>query len=733
MNRIFTFAIVSTLVSVGTSAMAFQSVVPNGRVPEQVGPHLPTRTLTLVSPVTQVEEVVSQVEGVVSPVEVPVAPQQANGLILTPQATVETVVQESAALVVPQSAPSSTFDIQKVEVAAPVATEADGLVVAVEPLVTESMPEVVISETGELAPAVKFLQADEVVTPSTMIKEYAIPTPTVVESAIKEGGGQVLPIDGHLPETAAIIVDSSIEPSIASHTSETIGTTQVAAPGSVSVGTTTTAVTANSTTATAATAATAGATATTTATTAGTAATAGRVTKAQPQKPTRVRTFAKKPQRQRQRKAAGAWWAFLPILLLPLLCLGWLSWRLLRRERAGAVKQRRSAGDSAKTAVSWDKPHSSPSTVQTHTQEIASAREPATTFESKRKSVSKVAVEANGATASAELTKATDASTSEKVEFVEIPVSDSNQDVAATQTVTTSKIVAAREQTTEVAQSATSAVAGTATISTVGKSTLVEDSVEVKNDAEVVQGGQESVRPQASRNPQKCGSKQDGSTSSTEILSRSSSDDLTKIHGIGPKTAELLRFSGITTFSALNEVPTARTEEILKTAGSKFSLIDSSRWQTQAGFAMNGDWDRLKQWQNDYCIAVSKSDANANSARNASTVVDASSSDNLIRIRGIGPATRAVLNAKGIHCFAQVAKMSPQQLSDLFADQQSRFQMQNTSSWPSQAQSFLRLRLSTEDAETELLDDVNEIRSIASGSISTGNSSSVSRLETEIK
>jgi hypothetical protein len=46
MNRIFTFAIVSTLVSVGTSVMAFQSVVPNGRVPEQVGPHLPTRTLT---------------------------------------------------------------------------------------------------------------------------------------------------------------------------------------------------------------------------------------------------------------------------------------------------------------------------------------------------------------------------------------------------------------------------------------------------------------------------------------------------------------------------------------------------------------------------------------------------------------------------------------------------------------------------------------------------------------
>jgi predicted flap endonuclease-1-like 5' DNA nuclease len=239
--------------------------------------------------------------------------------------------------------------------------------------------------------------------------------------------------------------------------------------------------------------------------------------------------------------------------------------------------------------------------VQTYTPEIASAREPATTFESKRKSVSKVAVEANGAAASAELTKATDASTSEKVEFVEIPVSDSNQDVAATQTVTTSKIVAAREQTTEVAQSATSAVAGTAAISTVGKSTLVEDSVEVKNDAEVVQGGQESVRPQASRNPQKCGSKQDGSTSSTEILSRSSSDDLTKIHGIGPKTAELLRVSGITTFSALNEVPTARTEEILKTAGSKFALIDSSRWQTQAGFAMNGDWDRLKQWQNDYC------------------------------------------------------------------------------------------------------------------------------------
>ena len=71
-------------------------------------------------------------------------------------------------------------------------------------------------------------------------------------------------------------------------------------------------------------------------------------------------------------------------------------------------------------------------------------------------------------------------------------------------------------------------------------------------------------------------------------------EDLTKVRGIGPATAELLQDAGITTFKALAETGTARLQEILDAGGTKFDAIDPSSWCRQAQFQLSGSWGRAQ-------------------------------------------------------------------------------------------------------------------------------------------
>ena len=75
------------------------------------------------------------------------------------------------------------------------------------------------------------------------------------------------------------------------------------------------------------------------------------------------------------------------------------------------------------------------------------------------------------------------------------------------------------------------------------------------------------------------------------------SDDLTKIEGIGPKVAELLNSSSITTFKKLAETPVEAIKDILTAAGGIMANMNPSTWPDQAQLAAAGEWDKLKQWQ----------------------------------------------------------------------------------------------------------------------------------------
>jgi small subunit ribosomal protein S1 len=74
-------------------------------------------------------------------------------------------------------------------------------------------------------------------------------------------------------------------------------------------------------------------------------------------------------------------------------------------------------------------------------------------------------------------------------------------------------------------------------------------------------------------------------------------DDLKKVEGIGPKIEELLHAAGIITFADLAKADVAVVKEVLNAAGSRYQMHDPTSWPMQAEMAASGEWDKLKEWQ----------------------------------------------------------------------------------------------------------------------------------------
>ena len=74
-------------------------------------------------------------------------------------------------------------------------------------------------------------------------------------------------------------------------------------------------------------------------------------------------------------------------------------------------------------------------------------------------------------------------------------------------------------------------------------------------------------------------------------------DDLKKIWGIGPKVEQVFNDNGIYLFAQLASVPPDRITEILRRAGSRFSMSTGKlhdTWPEQARLADKDDWDGFK-------------------------------------------------------------------------------------------------------------------------------------------
>ncbi len=76
-----------------------------------------------------------------------------------------------------------------------------------------------------------------------------------------------------------------------------------------------------------------------------------------------------------------------------------------------------------------------------------------------------------------------------------------------------------------------------------------------------------------------------------------STDDLTKVEGIGPKIQELCNGIGIHTYDQLAYTPIALLQQMLDDAGSRFTMHKPGTWPAQSSLAAQGLWDQLKAWQ----------------------------------------------------------------------------------------------------------------------------------------
>jgi predicted flap endonuclease-1-like 5' DNA nuclease len=69
-------------------------------------------------------------------------------------------------------------------------------------------------------------------------------------------------------------------------------------------------------------------------------------------------------------------------------------------------------------------------------------------------------------------------------------------------------------------------------------------------------------------------------------------DDLTQLHGIGPRIESILNDGGITSYNQLEHANTSDLRQIIATGGAlPPASLDS--WPTQATYAVRGDWSGL--------------------------------------------------------------------------------------------------------------------------------------------
>lgn len=76
-----------------------------------------------------------------------------------------------------------------------------------------------------------------------------------------------------------------------------------------------------------------------------------------------------------------------------------------------------------------------------------------------------------------------------------------------------------------------------------------------------------------------------------------SEEDLTKIEGIGPKVAKVLRDAGIRNFDSLARADAAEVKSVLNEAG--LQMMSPEGWIEQAELAAKGDWDGLQKLQDE--------------------------------------------------------------------------------------------------------------------------------------
>ncbi len=167
-------------------------------------------------------------------------------------------------------------------------------------------------------------------------------------------------------------------------------------------------------------------------------------------------------------------------------------------------------------------------------------------------------------------------------------------------------------------------------------------------------------------------------------------DDLTKIEGIGPKIAELLRGNGIDSFATLSRADVAKLWSILDKGGTRFKLANPGTWPAQAEYAVRGEWAGLKSYQDKLYVGIQlygdiPAEVVIDVAAAKAAGFDLKGPDDLEAVEGIGPKIAQLLRQHGIATFIQLASASPAEISAILQRGGPDFRIANPGTWPEQA------------------------------------------------
>ena len=74
-------------------------------------------------------------------------------------------------------------------------------------------------------------------------------------------------------------------------------------------------------------------------------------------------------------------------------------------------------------------------------------------------------------------------------------------------------------------------------------------------------------------------------------------NDLKLVEGIGPKIEDLLKDAGVVNLAILAQTNPDDIKALLDKEGERFRLADPTTWPKQAQMAVDGNWERLEEYQ----------------------------------------------------------------------------------------------------------------------------------------
>ncbi|MCB0669129.1 MAG: hypothetical protein KDC80_25065 [Saprospiraceae bacterium] len=166
-------------------------------------------------------------------------------------------------------------------------------------------------------------------------------------------------------------------------------------------------------------------------------------------------------------------------------------------------------------------------------------------------------------------------------------------------------------------------------------------------------------------------------------------DDLKIVEGIGPKTEQLLNNSSIHTWRQLGNTSVPQLQSILDKAGDRFQLLNPSTWPKQSRMAAEGEWVKLREYQ-DYLIGGVEPEGQAPPSGSDTSPAQyimgkRITQDDLTVIEGVGPKIQELLHQNDIKTWNRLAETPVAKLQEILSSAGERYRIHDPSTWPKQA------------------------------------------------